>query len=59
MGAGTNASAVALGDFNGTIISVTHDVEFVRYLRPDTLLLMPEGRIMPYKTEHDELLKRA
>ncbi len=49
----------ALGDFNGTIISVTHDVEFVRYLRPDTLLLMPEGRIMPYKTEHDELLKRA
>ncbi len=49
----------ALGDYNGTIISVTHDVEFVRYLRPDTLLLMPEGRIMPYKTEHDELLKRA
>ena len=49
----------ALGNYNGTIIAVTHDVEFVRYLQPDTLLLMPEGRTMFYKTEHDELLKRA
>jgi ATP-binding cassette, subfamily F, member 3 len=49
----------ALGNYNGTIIAVTHDVEFVRYLRPDTLLLMPEGRIIPYTTEHDELLKQA
>src|SRR5947199_7596918 len=49
----------ALGDYNGTIIAVTHDIDFVRYLQPDTLLLMPEGRIMVYKTEHDELLKRA
>src|SRR5581483_1123975 len=32
----------ALGDYRGTIISVTHDVEFVRYLQPDTLLMMPE-----------------
>ncbi len=49
----------ALSNYNGTIIAVTHDVEFVRYLQADTLLLMPEGRIMPYATEHDELLKRA
>src|SRR5205085_965144 len=49
----------ALGSYNGTIIAVTHDIDFVRYLQPDTLLLMPEGRIMVYKTEHDELLKRA
>src|SRR5439155_18663383 len=49
----------ALGNYNGTIIAVTHDVEFVRYLQPDTMLLMPEGRVMFYKTEHDELLKRA
>ena len=49
----------ALGNYNGTIIAVTHDVEFVRYLQPDTLLLMPEGRVMLYKTEHDELLRRA
>ncbi|HCF86546.1 MAG TPA: ABC transporter, partial [Ktedonobacter sp.] len=40
----------ALGDYNGTIIAVTHDIDFVRYLQPDTLLLMPEGRIMAYKT---------
>jgi len=49
----------ALGNYNGAIIALTHDVEFVRYLQPDTLLLMPEGRTMFYKTEHDELLKRA
>jgi len=49
----------ALGSYNGTIIAVTHDVEFVRHLRPDTLLLMPEGRVLPYAIEHDELLKRA
>ena len=49
----------ALGNYHGTIIAVTHDVEFVRYLQPDTLLLMPEGKLMLYKTEHDELLKRA
>src|SRR5216684_2008447 len=49
----------ALGNYNGTIIAVTHDVEFVRYLQPDTLLLMPEGRMIAYSSEHDELLKRA
>ncbi|TMD25853.1 MAG: ABC-F family ATP-binding cassette domain-containing protein [Chloroflexi bacterium] len=54
-----NIIGEALGDYNGTIIAVTHDIDFVRYLQPDTLLLMPEGRIMVYKTEHDELLKRA
>ena len=49
----------ALGNYNGTIIAVTHDVEFVSYLHPNTLLLMLQGRIMSYGTEHDELLKRA
>ena len=49
----------ALGNYNGTIIAVTHDIEFVRHLRPDTLLLMPEGRVIPYSSEHDDLLKRA
>jgi ATPase subunit of ABC transporter with duplicated ATPase domains len=49
----------ALGSYNGTIISVTHDIEFVRHLRPDTLLLMPVGKIMLYDVKHDELLKRA
>ena len=49
----------ALGSYNGTIIAVTHDIEFVRHLRPDTLLLMPVGKIMLYDVKHDELLKRA
>ncbi len=49
----------ALGNYHGTIIAVTHDVDFVRDLSPDTLLLMPEGKIIPYETKHDELLKRA
>lgn len=49
----------ALGQYPGTILAVTHDVDFVRDLRPDTLLLMPEGKIMPYESRHDELLKRA
>ncbi|HEX7736145.1 MAG TPA: ABC-F family ATP-binding cassette domain-containing protein, partial [Ktedonobacteraceae bacterium] len=52
-----NIIGESLGHYNGTIIAVTHDVEFVRALRPDTLLLMPEGKIIPYETEHDELLK--
>ncbi|MDQ2715053.1 MAG: ATP-binding cassette domain-containing protein [Chloroflexota bacterium] len=49
----------ALGNYKGTIIAVTHDVEFVRYLRPDTLLLMPEGRIVVYDTRYDDMLIRA
>ncbi|HLX56978.1 MAG TPA: ABC-F family ATP-binding cassette domain-containing protein [Ktedonobacteraceae bacterium] len=54
-----NIIGEALGNYNGTIIAVTHDIEFVRHLRPDTLLLMPEGKMMIYDVKHDELLKRA
>jgi ATP-binding cassette subfamily F protein 3 len=49
----------ALGSYNGTIITVTHDVEFVRLLKPTSLLLMPEGRLVPYDTKYDTLLERA
>lgn len=49
----------ALGNYNGTIISVTHDVEFVRSLKPNMMLMMPEGRVLPYDTKYDELLERA
>jgi ATP-binding cassette, subfamily F, member 3 len=49
----------ALSSYNGTIIAVTHDVEFVRHLRPNMMLMMPEGRILPYDTKYDELLERA
>lgn len=54
-----NIIGEALGNYNGTIIAVTHDIEFVRNLRPDTLLLMPEGKMMLYDVKHDELLRRA
>ena len=54
-----NIIGEALGSYNGTIIAVTHDLEFVRHLKPDTLLLMPEGRILPYEPKHDNLLERA
>lgn len=54
-----NIIGEALGNYNGTILTVTHDIEFVRHLKPDTLLLMPEGRILLYDTRYDELLERA
>lgn len=54
-----NIIGEALGNYNGTIIAVTHDLEFVRHLKPDTLLLMPEGRILPYEPKYDSLLERA
>ncbi len=54
-----NIIGEALGSYRGTIIAVTHDVDFVRDLQPDTLLLMPEGKMVPYESKHEELLKRA
>jgi ATP-binding cassette, subfamily F, member 3 len=54
-----NIIGEALGNYPGTIISVTHDVEFVQPLKPNTLLLMPEGRIVVYDEKYDELLQRA
>jgi ATPase subunit of ABC transporter with duplicated ATPase domains len=49
----------ALGGYNGTIVAVTHDVEFVRHLKPNTLLMMPEGKMMPYDEKYDSMLERA
>jgi ATPase subunit of ABC transporter with duplicated ATPase domains len=54
-----NIIGEALNSYNGTIVAVTHDIEFVRHLNPDTLLLMPEGRTVLYDTRYDELLERA
>src|SRR5579885_1182179 len=54
-----NIIGEALGNYNGAIIAVTHDLEFVRHLKPDTLLFMPEGRLAPYDTKYDKLLERA
>jgi ATP-binding cassette subfamily F protein 3 len=49
----------ALADYNGTIIAVTHDVDFVGQIKPDTLLMMPAGKLLPYSPEHDTLLARS
>ncbi len=49
----------SLGQYDGTIVAVTHDLDFVRDLKPDTLLLMPEGKTVLYESRHDDLLKRA
>lgn len=54
-----NIIGEALGNYNGTIIAVTHDIEFVRHLRPTTLLMMPQGKIVSYDEKYDELLERA
>jgi len=54
-----NIIGEALGSYNGTIIAVTHDIEFVRNLKPNTLLMMPEGRILPYDEKYDAMLERA
>lgn len=54
-----NIIGEALGNYNGTIIAVTHDLEFVHHLKPNTLLLMPEGKVLPYDPKYDTLLERA
>lgn len=54
-----NIIGEALGNYHGTLIAVTHDIEFVQHLRPDSLLLMPEGRIVPYDAKYDTMLQRA
>ena len=38
--------ASALGKFNGTLILVSHDRDFVKRLKIDKELDMPEGRVI-------------
>ena len=49
----------SLHHYSGTIIAVTHDIDFVHDLKPDTLLIMPEGKVVSYDTRYEDLLKRA
>jgi ATPase subunit of ABC transporter with duplicated ATPase domains len=53
------AIASALGSWPGTMILVSHDVEFVQALEPDRVLLMPEGRIEPWQEDLLELVALA
>ncbi len=47
----------ALADWPGTIILVSHDPEFVRALRPDRCLLMPDGQVDHFDEEMLELVE--
>ena len=46
------ATGEALASWPGTMIVVSHDVEFVRALAPDRALLMPEGILDSFVTHH-------
>ena len=37
--------AASLADWPGSIVLVSHDTDFVRALRPDRALLMPDGNV--------------
>jgi ATPase subunit of ABC transporter with duplicated ATPase domains len=37
-----------LGDWTGTMLIVSHDIDFVASLKPNRLLVLPEGRIYPW-----------
>jgi ATPase subunit of ABC transporter with duplicated ATPase domains len=39
------AAADALGGWGGAMVLVSHDPEFVQALRPDRVLLMPDGDV--------------
>ena len=43
--ASRDAVATSLADWPGSIILVSHDPDFVRSLRPDRVLLMPDGNV--------------
>jgi ATPase subunit of ABC transporter with duplicated ATPase domains len=51
------ATGQALAGWRGTMVVVSHDVDFVRSLAPDRVLLMPEGTLDYFDDEHLELLE--
>jgi ATPase subunit of ABC transporter with duplicated ATPase domains len=53
------ATGQALAGWPGTMIVVSHDVEFVRALAPDRVLLMPEGTLGYFNEDLLELIELA
>jgi ATP-binding cassette subfamily F protein 3 len=49
----------ALSGYTGTVIAVTHDLELVHQLQPDSLLMMPEGRMVHYDRAHERLVAQV
>jgi len=53
------AVAAALGAWPGTLLVVSHDVEFVEALRPDRALLMPDGTVDHWRDDLLEVVSLA
>ena len=49
----------ALSGWSGTMIVVSHDVEFVRALAPDRVVMMPEGQVDYFSDEMIDLVELA
>jgi ATPase subunit of ABC transporter with duplicated ATPase domains len=49
----------ALSDWPGTMVLVSHDVEFVRALEPDRVLLMPDGTLDYFSDDMLDLVALA
>ena len=53
------ATGEALSRWEGTMVLVSHDVEFVEALAPDRVLLMPEGQLDYFSDDSLELVALA
>jgi ATPase subunit of ABC transporter with duplicated ATPase domains len=53
------ATGAALAAWPGTMVVVSHDVEFVEALAPDRVLMMPEGQLDYFSRELVELVALA
>jgi ATPase subunit of ABC transporter with duplicated ATPase domains len=53
------ATGEALASWPGTMVVVSHDVEFVEALAPDRVLLMPEGQLDYFSAENLDLVALA
>ena len=49
----------ALAGYQGTLIIVSHDTEFVKALQPDLGLLLPEGKVRYFDQEHLALVAKV
>ena len=53
------ATGAALARWPGSMIVVSHDVEFVEALAPDRVLMMPEGQLDYFSPELVDLVALA
>ena len=53
------AVSAALRSWPGSMIVVSHDVDFVRKLEPDRTLLLPDGQLDYWNQDHLELVPLA